>query len=82
MLTVSDPTSFGMPAADRGLPGRRLAYPGLEHLAHDHVLDLVRLEPGPLESGLDRDRAELRRLVSGQAAAELPERRSGGGDDD
>ena len=48
---------------DRGLPGRRLAYPRLEHLAHDDVLDLVRLEPGPLESGLDRDPAQLRSLV-------------------
>ena len=29
------------PRADRRLPGRRLAGAALEHLAHDHVLDLV-----------------------------------------
>ena len=33
---------IGMPALDRGLPGRDLAGAGLQHLAHDHVLDLVR----------------------------------------
>ena len=68
--------------ADRGLAGGRLADAGLQHLAHDHVLDLAGLEPGPLERGLDRDRAELGRLVGSQAAAELSERRAGSGNDD
>ena len=40
-----------------------------------------RLEPDPLERRPDRDRAELGRLVAGEAAAELAERRADGGDD-
>ena len=66
------------PGADRGLPGGRLADAGLEHLAHDHVLDLVRLEA--------RARSSAARIAiapssvacrSGEAAAELPERACG-----
>ena len=33
--------------------------PGLQHLAHDHVLDLVAADPGPLQGGLDREAAEV-----------------------
>ena len=45
------------------------------------VLDLVRLEPGALERGADRDRPELRRGHVREAAAEPPERRPDGRDD-
>ena len=41
LLIVSAGTSIGRPGADRGLPRGRLAGAALEHLAHDHVLDLV-----------------------------------------
>ena len=41
MLIVSAGVSVGRPAADRRLPRGRLAGPGLQHLAHDHVLGLV-----------------------------------------
>ena len=70
------------PGADRRLPRGSLAGARLQHLAHDHVLGLAVLEADPLERRLDHDRAELRRLVAGEAAAELPERRADGGDDD
>ena len=67
---------------DRGLTRRRLAHAGLEDLTHDHVLDLGRLEPGPAERLADCDRAELGRRMLREAAAEAPERRAHGGDDD
>ena len=70
------------PRADRRLPGGRLAGACLQHLAHDDVADLGRVDPGPLEPGRDRDRAELRGGNAGEPAAELPERRADGGDDD
>ena len=38
--------------------------------------------PDALERGPDRERAELGRLVAGEPAAELPERRADGADDD
>ena len=67
LLIVSAGVSFGRPGADRGLARRRLAGAGLQHLAHDRVLRLVRLDADPLERGLDRDRAELGRLVAARA---------------
>src|SRR5204862_875197 len=70
------------PRADGGLPRRRLARTRLEHLAHDHVLDLGRLEARALEARPDDDRAELGRLLRGERAAELPERSADCGDDD
>ena len=45
---------LGDPGLDLGLAGRDLPLAGLQHLAHDHVLDLVRLDLGALERGLDR----------------------------
>src|SRR5207302_7323013 len=67
---------------DRRLPRRGLARAALQHLAHDHVLDLVVLDSGPVERGPDHDRAELRRLLVRERAAELRERRANGGNDD
>jgi hypothetical protein len=51
-------------------------------LSHDHVLDLAVLDPGAVEPRSDHERAEVGRLVAGEPAAELPERRADGGDDD
>ena len=45
------------------------------------VLDLVVRDVDAVERGADRDRAELGRLLAGEAAAELAERRADGGDD-
>ena len=70
------------PGPDRRLARRRLAGAALEHLAHDHVVRLLRLDPGALERRADRDRAELGRRVRREAAAELAERRPDRADDD
>src|SRR5207247_8942304 len=70
------------PAADRGLARRRLPGAGLEHLAHDHVPGLSRLDADALERRPDHDRAELRRLEVLEPTAEPPERGADGADDD
>ena len=72
LLIVSDGTLDRHPGADRRLARGRLAGAGLQHLAHDHVLDLARLDAGALERGADRDRAELRRGIPGEAAVVCP----------
>ena len=70
-----------MPPLTRGLAGGDLAGAGLEHLAHDHVVDLVAGDAGLLQRGLDRDAAE----VGGGLVLEPPEqpadRRASAGDD-
>jgi len=43
----------------RGLPRRDLARSGLQHLAHDHVVNLVAGQAGSVQRGLDREAAEL-----------------------
>ena len=70
------------PGADRRLARRSLSGAGLQHLAHDHVVDLAALEADALEARADRDRAELGRGIRGEAAVELAERRPDRGDDD
>src|SRR5207244_7322347 len=67
--------------ADRRLPRRRLAGAALQHLPHDHVLDLVVLDAGPGERLADHDRPELRRLLVRERTAELRERRTDSGND-
>ena len=68
--------------ADRGLPRRRLAGAALEHLSHDGVLDVPVLDAHAVERAADGDRAQLGRLLGRETAAELPERRAYGRDDD
>jgi hypothetical protein len=72
----------GDAAPDRGLPGRDLALPGLEDVAHDHVLDRARVGPGPLQGGRDGPPAQLDRGQRGQGPAEPPDGRPGPGTDD
>ena len=48
------------PGTDRRLARGRLARTRLEHLSHDHVLGLVRLEADSLERRLDHDRRRAR----------------------
>jgi hypothetical protein len=66
---------------DRGLPGGDLAGAGLQHLAHDHVLDLVGADAAALEGGLDRVAAE-RGGGKGLQIAEQAAHRSAGATDD
>ena len=82
LLIVSLGHLLREPGADGGLAGGRLAGAALEHLAHDHVLDLVVADVHAVERGADRDRAERGRLVVLQGPAELPERRADSRDDD
>src|SRR5512133_3144244 len=71
LLIVSEPTSIGRPAPiDAWRDGACL-----QHLAHDHVLDLVVLDAGAVERGTDHDRPELGRRLAGERPAELAERR-------
>src|SRR5215211_668401 len=66
---------------DRRLTGRRLPGSALENLAHDHVLDLVVREAYAVEPVADHERAELGRLVAGEAAPEPAEGRADCADD-
>jgi hypothetical protein len=66
----------------RGLAGGDLTGPGLEHLAHEHVVDLAGGDPRPVEGGLDGEAAEVGGLEASQCARELADRRAGTGEDD
>ena len=81
MLIVSEETSLGIPRLDLRLARGDLPLAGLQHLAHDHVLDLLGLDVGALERGLDRGAAELGGVEGGEAAAELADGRAGGAED-
>jgi hypothetical protein len=67
---------------DRRLPGRNLADARLQHLAHDHVLDVGPGQAGPLDGAADRDPAQLGRRDRGERTVEAADRGSGPGDDD
>ncbi len=77
LLIVSAGVSFGTPGADRRLARGRLTGACLQHLSHDHVLRLVRLDTDPLEGGLDRDRAQLGRLRASRARRRASRRACG-----
>ena len=79
MLIVSEPI-LREPGGDRGLAGGRLTRAGLEHLAHEHVLDAcLRCRRGRSRRGWRALRARAQR--DPETAAELPERRPNGRDD-
>ena len=61
MCTVVQPADKRQARAQCRLARRRLADAGLQHIAEDHFLDLLRLDAGALDGGLDGDGAELRR---------------------
>ena len=44
LLIVSAGTSIGIPRGDRRLPRGRLPGAALQHLAHDHVVDLAAVD--------------------------------------
>ncbi len=62
--------------------GGDLAGPGQDDLAHEHVVDLLGRDAGPLEGGLDGDPTEVARREGGQGAVELPDRGAGTPHDD
>ena len=70
-----------MPAGDGGLAGGDLAGAGLEHLAHDHGVDLVGRDAGPFEGGGDGPPSEVGGRERREAARELADRRTRRRDD-
>ena len=70
------------PATEGRLAGRCLAGAGLEHLAHEDLVDRdVGRQAAPLDRRPDGDPTELDRRHVGQRAAELADRRPGGADE-
>ena len=61
LLTVIAGTVIGMPAFTAAWRAVIWPWPGLEHLAHEHVVDLLGADAGALERGLDREPAEVHR---------------------
>ena len=61
-------------AGDRRLPRGDLAAARLQHLTHDHVVDLLGREAGPLDRAANRDPAELRRRNRRQTTVESTHR--------
>ena len=73
--------AHGDAGVDGGLAGGDLAGAGLEHVAHEDVLDLLGREPGPLEGALDGEATELGGGEAGERSGELSDRRTGASDD-
>ena len=67
LLTVIASAELRKAGADRRLARRSLAEAGREHVAHEDLVDLLAADPGPLDRGLDRGRAELGRGERRQA---------------
>ena len=65
------------PAGHGGLPGGDLPAPGLQHLAHDHVVDVGGCDPGTAQGAADRDAAEFRRRQLAEGAGHLAHRGAG-----
>ncbi|MNS65827.1 hypothetical protein D3C72_990090 [compost metagenome] len=72
----------GQTGGDRRLAGRDLAEAGLQHGAHQDVVDGGAIDAGALDGLLDGHRAELDGGEVGQAAAQLAEGGAHGADDD
>ena len=64
-----------------GLPGGDLTGPRLQDVTHEHVVDLLRGQSRALESGFDRESAELRGGEPRQGAGQLADRRASASDD-
>jgi len=64
------------------LAGRGLPDTGLEDLAHDDVLDVGRVDPGPHDRVADGVAAQRGRDQGGQGTPEPPEGRARGRKDD
>ena len=70
------------PALERRLARRRLARTGLDDLPHDRLVDLLGGDAGALDCGADGRGAQVGGRNGGKAAAELADRRPGGGQDE
>ncbi len=64
LLTHGGRRGHGDPGRGGGLAGGDLAGAGQEDLTHDHVVDLVRAGPRPLQGGAYGDRCRARRRRS------------------
>ena len=73
--------SSGCPPATAACRDGIWPAPGLQHLAHDHVVDPVARHAGALQRRLDHDAAELRPAEAAQRAEQAPDGRSGPADD-
>ena len=82
LLTVSAGMSIGDAGRDGGLPGRDLPGAGLQHLAHDHVLHLVRADSGPPQGPGDRDAAQFAGRLAGEGPQQAAHRCARAADDD
>lgn len=69
------------PGTDTDLPGGRLPDTSLDDVAHVKLLDLLRLDTGPVDGVLDGDDTELRGGEGGEGAVLCADGGSGGGDD-
>ena len=72
---------LGDAGLDLGLARGDLSLAGLQHLAVDDALDLVGRDLGPIQGLGDRGAAQLGRVEGSEAAAHLPERGPGRGED-
>ena len=82
LLMVSAGTVIGMPALTAAWRAGIWPAPAVQHLAHDHVVDLVRAARRPLERALDRDAAEVGAGEVLERAEQAAHRGAGSGDDD
>ncbi len=64
LFSVIAGTVIGMPRVRRGLARRDLPGARLQHLTHQHVVDLLGADAGALERALDGDAAEVDRAQS------------------
>src|SRR5439155_9618160 len=72
----------GQPAVERRLARRVLAETGGDDVAHDALVDDLRIDAGPANSFRHHQRSQLGRGEALERAEELPRRRAHGGDDD
>ena len=66
LFTVSAGTLMPMPAVTAAWRAVIWPAPGLQHLAHDHVLDLIRADPGPFQGRRDRHPAQIAGRLTGK----------------
>ncbi len=82
LLMVMAGTPCGRPALMTAWRAGFWPEPAVQHLAEDHLADLVAAQAGALEQLGDDGGAEFGRGRLGQGAAELADGGAGGGDDD
>ena len=81
LLIVSEGSSIGRPAPTAAWRAGAWPAPACSTWPMIAYSTSLVLDPGALERAADRDRAELGRLVAGEGAAELAERRADSRDD-